>query len=65
MLLLILIDGLAIRDIVINQKENYLKIFYISLVLLIPIAGFSLYYMIRSIKLIQFYAVTGPTLLSN
>lgn len=50
MLLLILIDGLAIRDIVINQKENYLKIFYISLVLLIPIAGFSLYYMIRSIK---------------
>lgn len=50
MLLLILIDGLAIRDIVINQKENYLKIFYISLVLLIPIVGFSLYYMIRSIK---------------
>lgn len=50
MLLLILIDGLAIRDIVINQNENYLKIFYILLVLLIPIVGFSLYYMIRSIK---------------
>lgn len=50
LLLIVVLDVFAIRDIYISQKESSLKIFYSCVVLLIPIFGFSIYYIIKSIK---------------
>lgn len=50
LLLIVVLDVFAIRDIYISQKESSLKFFYSCVVLLVPIFGFLIYYIIKSIK---------------
>lgn len=46
--LIVVLDVLAVRDISRSRLSDSLRIFYYCLVLLVPILGFSIYYVIKT-----------------